>query len=286
MKKSDRRYAAARRWRLAALYLVLGAFAIPFVYPTVWMVFSAFKPNTEIFAYPPTLLPRQWTLDGVEKIFTLTPFALQYWNSLYMAVVITAATILIGALGGYAFARIRFPGANLLFLVMISSLFIPAEVTIVPIFQWVAQLGLMDSHIPLLVIYTLGPGSVVSVFIFRQFFLSLPGELEEAGRLDGLGRGGLFWRVALPLAGPAIGAVAIMKFLGAFNMYFEPLILIRDNAALPISVALTRYDTGFGVILHNTQLGATALSTLPVLIIFFLAQRQFIEGLARAGLKG
>lgn len=269
-----------------ALIVVLAVAAVPFLYPTVWMILATFKPNSEMFAIPPTLFPDQWTLDGVRDIFTLTPFLQQYWNTLYMAVVITAGSILVGALAGYAFARIKFPGASVLFMLMISSLFIPSEVTIIPIFQWVTQLGLMDNHIPLITIFIFGPTSVISVFIFRQLFLSLPLELEEAGRLDGLGRTGLFGRIAMPLAGPAIGAVAIMKFLAAFNMYFEPLILIREESALPISVALTRYTTGYGEPLYNAQLGATALSTLPVVIVFLLAQRQFIEGLSRAGLKG
>lgn len=277
----------SNRWiTTALLYIVLAVFSIPFLYPTVWMVFSAFKSNAEIFAIPPTLFPKNWTLEGVEKIFTLTPFVQQYWNSLYMAIVITLGAILVGALAGYAFARIPFRGAAVAFMVLVSSMLLPAEVTIIPIFRWVTQLGLMDSHIPLMVIYIFGPSTVVCVFIFRQFFLSLPLELEEAGRLDGLGRWGLFWRIAFPLAGPAIGAVAIMKFLAAFNMYFEPLILIRETTQLPVSVALTRFDTGFGEPLYNTQLGATALSTIPILIVFFLAQRQFVEGLSRAGLKG
>ena len=275
--------AVARRIGLYAILLVA---AVPFLYPTLWMVFSSFKPNNEMFAIPPRLLPQQWTLEGMRDVFTLTPFLQQYWNTLYMAVLITVGSIVVGALAGYAFARIKFPGASVVFLLMISSMFIPAEVAIIPIFQWVTKLGLMDNHIPLIVIFTLGPTSVISVFIFRQLFLSLPLELEEAGRLDGLGRMGLFGRIAMPLAGPAIGAVAIMKFLAAFNMYFEPLIFIRDANALPISVALTRYTSGYGEPLYNAQLGATALSTIPVLIVFLLAQRQFIEGLSRAGLKG
>lgn len=281
--RSNTPVAVARRIGLYAILLIA---AVPFLYPTLWMVFSSFKPNNEMFAIPPRLLPQQWTLEGMRDVFTLTPFLQQYWNTLYMAVLITVGSIVVGALAGYAFARIKFPGASVVFLLMISSMFIPAEVAIIPIFQWVTKLGLMDNHIPLIVIFTLGPTSVISVFIFRQLFLSLPLELEEAGRLDGLGRMGLFGRIAMPLAGPAIGAVAIMKFLAAFNMYFEPLIFIRDANALPISVALTRYTSGYGEPLYNAQLGATALSTIPVLIVFLLAQRQFIEGLSRAGLKG
>ncbi|WP_292836729.1 carbohydrate ABC transporter permease [Microbacterium sp.] len=268
------------------LFLLLSVLAVPFVYPTIWMIFAAFKPNSEMFATPPTLLPREWTLEGVERIFTMTPFAVQYYNSLYMAVLITAATVILAAMAGYAFARIRFRGSNLLFLVLISGLMIPAEVTIIPIFQWVSELGLMDNHIPIIVLYTFGPGSVVSVFIFRQYFLSLPVELEDAGRIDGLGRWGLFWRIALPLSGPAIATVSILKFLTAFNMYFEPMILLRSPEVLPVSVGITRFSLGLGEPLYNTQLGAVTLTIIPVLIVFLFAQRQFVEALARSGVKG
>lgn len=269
-----------------ALYGLLVILSVPFVYPTIWMFVSGFKPVDEIFRTPPTLFPQRWTLDGVSKIFTVTPFVRQYLNSLYLAIVITAGSILVGALGGYAFARIRFPFANALFVVLISGIMIPGEVTIIPIFRWVAALGLMDNHLPLIVLQVFGPGCVVSVFIFRQFFLSLPVELEEAARLDGLGRFGIFTRIAFPLAGPAIAAVGIMKFLHAFNMYFEPLILLRTPELFPVGLGLTRYQDGYGEPMYNTQIGATALTVIPILIVFLFAQRQFVEGLARTGIKG
>ncbi|MBL0887577.1 carbohydrate ABC transporter permease [Myceligenerans indicum] len=285
-----RRRATTRRRRglasKVALYGLLLVLSVPFLYPTIWMVFAAFKPVDEIFATPPRLLPTEWTLHGVERIFTVTPFAQQYVNSLYLATVIAIGSIVVGALGGYAFARIRFPGAGKVFLVLMTGMMIPGEVTIIPIFRWVAQLGLMDSHVPLIVVPIFGPGCIVSVFIFRQFFLSLPDELEEAGRLDGLGRFGLFTRIAFPLSGPAVAAVAIMKFLYAFNMYFEPLVFLRSPELFPVGLGLTQYQDNYGEPLYNTQIGATALTVIPVLIVFLFAQRQFVEGLTRSGLKG
>ena len=270
----------------ATLYLLLGVLSIPFVYPTVWMVLAAFKPAHEIFATPPTLLPKDWTLDGVSKIFTVTPFARQYVNSLYIAVLVTVVSIVVCALAGYAFARIRFPFRNGLFLVLVSALMIPGEVTIIPIFRWVSQLGWMDTHWPLIIVPIFGPQCVVGVFIFRQFFLSLPVELEEAARLDGLGRLGIFARIAFPLAGPATAAVAIMKFLNSFNMYFEPLIFLRSEERFTVGLGLTQYQDGYGEPMYATQIGATALTVVPVLIVFLFAQRQFVEGLARTGVKG
>lgn len=278
----------ARRGLLTrvVLYALLVVMSVPFVYPLLWMVLSAFKPANEIFANPPTLLPRVWTLDGVERIFAVAPFAQQYANSLYIATVVTAGSVVVGALAGYAFARIRFPFAGKIFIVLMAGMFIPSEVAIIPVFRWVADLGLMNTHWPLIVLPIFGPSAIVSVFIFRQFFLSLPGELEEAGRLDGLGRLGLFVRIAMPLAGPAISAVAIMKFLASFNMYFEPLIFLRSEELFTVGLGLTRFQDGHGEPLYNTQLGATALTVIPVLVVFLFAQRQFVEGLARTGLKG
>ena len=267
------------------LYGLLSIFSLPFVYPTVWMIFSAFKPTNEISRIPPRLLPENWTLRGVERIFTFQPFAQQYLNSLYIAIIVTIGTIIICSLAGYAFARIRFPGANKVFLLFVSGMFIPGEVTIIPIFRWVGDLGLMNTHWPLILLPIFG-GNIFGVFIFRQFYLSLPVELEEAGRLDGLGRIGIFARIAFPLGGPAVGAVAIMTFLGAFNNYFGPLIFLRSEHLFTVAIGLTRYSDAYGEPLQNTQLGATALTVIPVLIVFLFAQRQFVEGLSRAGLKG
>jgi multiple sugar transport system permease protein len=275
-----------RRWLpKAVLYVLLALFSVPFIYPTIWMIFSAFKPTDEIFRLPPTLLPDRWTLEGVERIFTFQPFAQQYLNSLYIAVVVTVFTVLVCSLAGYAFARIHFPGRNLLFIIFISGMFVPGEVTIIPIFRWVGELGLMNTHWPLILLPIFG-GNIFGVFIFRQFFLSLPVELEEAGRLDGLGRLGIFARIAFPLAGPASGAVAIMTFLAAFNNYFAPLIFLRSENLFTVALGLTRYSDAYGESLQNTQLGATALTVIPILIVFLFAQRQFVEGLSRAGLKG
>ncbi|UFU03259.1 carbohydrate ABC transporter permease [Ruania suaedae] len=268
------------------LYSLLTILSIPFLYPMVWMIFAAFKPASEFFALPPRILPQEWTLEGVSRIFTVTPFAQQYLNSLYLAAVITIGSIAVGALAGYGFARIRFPFAGKLFLVLMSGMMIPGEVTIIPVFRWVTELGLMNTHVPLIVLPIFGPATVIGVFIFRQYFLSLPAELEEAARLDGLGRLGIFARIAFPLAGPAVAAVAIMKFLAAFNMYFEPLIFLRSEELFPVGLGLTRYQDGYGEPLYNTQIGATALTVIPVLIVFLFAQRQFVEGLSRTGLKG
>lgn len=274
------------RMNTIVLYVILVVASIPFIYPTVWMILSAFKPTSEIFSQPPMLWPTNWTLDGFAKIFTAQPFLQQYGNSLYIAVIVTAGSLVISGLAGYAFARMRFPMRNTLFMVLLASMMVPSEVTIIPIFTAVNAMGLTDTHWPLIIMPLLGPSSVVSVFIFRQYFLSLPGELEEAARLDGLGRVGIFMRIAFPLARPAIAAVTILTFLRSFNMYFEPLIFLTTPAKFTVALGITRYQDAYGEPLWTTQLGAASLTVIPILVVFLLAQKQFIEGIAGTGLKG
>ncbi|MGO4128183.1 carbohydrate ABC transporter permease [Inquilinus sp. YAF38] len=269
-----------------AVYGLMCVLAIPFVFPTWWMVTSSFKPVQEIFAFPPALLPRRLDLDAYRQVFELQPFALQYWNSLYIAAVVTLGTMAVASLGGYAFARIRFPGQNLVFMVVLLALLVPSEVTIVPLFRFFLGLGLVNTHWPLILVPILGAPCVLATFIMRQFFITLPPELEEAGRIDGLGRFGLFWRIALPLARPALGAVAIFTFLHSWNLYLEPIVFLSSTEKFTLPQALTQYVDAYGGPMWNVQLAAVTLTALPVLIVFVIAQRQFIEGLAHTGLKG
>jgi len=286
--RSDVSQAARRRSTVTTvtLYVLLVVVSLPFLYPTLWMFFSSFKPANEIFMQPPALLPREWTLDGLEQVFTAQPFLQQYWNSIYIAVIVTVASILLSAMAGYAFARIRFPLRNAAFTLMLAAMMVPTEVTIIPIFTAANALGLNDTHWPLILLPTLGPTSVVSVFIFRQHFLSLPTEYEEAARLDGVGRVGMFLRIAMPLAKPAIAAVGIMAFLRSFNMYFEALIFLHTPEKFTLGLAITRYQDVYGEPMWTTQLGAASLTVVPILIVFLIAQRQFVQGMTQAGLKG
>jgi multiple sugar transport system permease protein len=268
------------------VYGLLLLFCVPFVFPTWWMATSSLKPVNEIFAFPPTLWPRSANLDAYRRVFELQPFERQYVNSLYIALLVTVGTLVVSSLAGYAFARIRFRGSGVVFMVVLAGLLVPNEVTIVPLFRMFDSLGLIDTHWPLIVVPILGAPSVLATFIMRQFFISLPNELEEAGRVDGLGRFGLFWQIALPLAKPAIGAVSIFTFLHSWNLYLEPIVFLSSKEKFTLPQALTQYVDAYGGAMWNVQLAAATMSALPVLIVFILAQRQFIEGLAHTGLKG
>ena len=269
-----------------ALYGLLCVLLIPFVFPTWWMVTSSIKPISDIFAFPPRFFPQNQDWTTYSRVFELQPFVRQYWNSAYIAAVVTIGTMIVSSMAGYAFARIRFPGANVIFMIVLLGLLIPSEVTIVPLFQMFLKAGMVNTHWPLILVPIFGAPSVFATFVMRQFFVTLPGELEEAARVDGLGRFKIFRKIALPLAKPALASVAIFTFLHSWNLFLEPIVFLSSAEMFTLPQALTQYTDAYGGPMWNIQLAAATLTALPVLIVFVIAQKQFVEGLAHTGLKG
>lgn len=276
----------SRRFRLVPSYVALLALAAPFIYPFIWMASGALKTNNEMFAFPPALIPVNPQWQNFADAFTYQPFARQYVNSLYIAALVTIGVALVSSLSGYAFARIRFPGSNIIFLLLLSALMLPTEVSIIPNFALASALGVTNTHIPLIVIPIFGAGSVFGTFMMRQFFLNLPRDIEESGMLDGLNRFGIFTRIALPLAQPALGALAILTFLASWNAYLEPLIYLNDLAMFTLPLALNNFNDSYGLPIWNLQLAATTMSVLPVLILYVVAQRHIINSFMFSGTKG
>lgn len=267
-------------------YIALTLLAIPFVFPVYWMIVTALKPIGEVFANPPSFWPGLDHVDNFLVPFRTGPFAQQFFNSLYIATLTTIGVLAVASLAGYAFARIQFPGRNVLFVVLLSALLVPAEVTIIPLFRLMDTLGWIDTHLPLIVVPVFSGTSILGVFLMRQFFLALPGELEQAGRIDGLGRWGIFWRIALPLAKGPLAALAILAFLGSWNEFLEPLVFLRTRELWTLPLALNSFtDAATGIPIWNIQMAATALSVLPVLLVFLFAQKQFVQGIAGTGIK-
>ncbi len=275
-----------RNQSVLLMYLVLIVCCIPFIYPFWWMITSSFKPFEEIFAYPPTFLPEKWVVENYTHVFELQPFAQQFWNSLYIASAVTVLVMFFSSLAGYAFARIKFRGNGLIFILILSAIMMPSEVTIIPLFQFIQQLGLDNNHLPLIVLPTFGSAGIVATFMMRQYFLGLPKEIEEAALIDGLTRWGIYYRMALPLARPALTAVAILTFLHSWNLFLEPLVLISDENLFTLPLALRGYTDPYGQPLWGEQLAATTLSVIPVLIIYVFAQQHVVESFAFSGTKG
>ncbi|QPB23448.1 carbohydrate ABC transporter permease [Rhizobium sp. 007] len=268
------------------LYGLMCVLLIPFVFPTWWMVTSSVKPISDIFAFPPQLVPARYDWTTYRKVFELQPFVQQYWNSAYIAAVVTVGTMIVSSMAGYAFARIKFPFANTIFMIVLLGLLIPSEVTIVPLFQMFLKAGMVNTHWPLVLVPIFGAPSVFATFVMRQFFVTLPAELEEAARVDGLGRFKIFRKIALPLAKPALASVAIFTFLHSWNLFLEPIVFLSSAEKFTLPQALTQYTDAYGGPMWNIQLAAATLTALPVLIVFIIAQKQFVEGLAHTGLKG
>lgn len=263
----------------------LAVLAIPFVFPFLWMVSSGLKEPTEIFGQP-SLVPETIRWNNLVEVFNYQPFARQYFNSLYIALAVTVLTLLFSSLAGYALARIRFAGSALLALFLVSALMVPEEVTIIPNFFLMRWAGLMDTHWPLILLPVFGPQGIMATFLMRQYFLALPRELEEAGKMDGLSRLGVWWRIALPMSRPALAAVAIITFLNSWNLFLEPLIFVSTLEKFTLPLALSNFTDPYGTPLWHLQLAATSLAVVPILIVYLIAQRQIIESFALSGVKG
>jgi multiple sugar transport system permease protein len=283
-RRVRRRRTAVGRWVIRG---VLAVGALPLLLPLVWMVSTSLKREFDVFEYPPRLFPSTFEWHNYVDLFTRSQFGRQYASSVYIAILTVVGTIVVASLAGYALARLRFPGRPLVLPVLLMALLLPIEVIIVPLYVLTSQLGWVGTQIPLVVEPVLGAPAVVGTFLMRQFFLSLPRELEDAGQLDGLSRFGVFRHIALPLARPALATLAVLTFLASWNAFLEPLVFTASDPTLvTIPVGLAMFTDQFGQPTFNLQMAATTLSILPVVVVFLLAQRHIVEGIARSGLKG
>lgn len=267
-------------------YLALTGASIPFVFPFIWMVSGSLKNQNEITSFPPSIIPKEMAWNNYIEIFSYQPFAQQYFNSLYIAMLVTLLILILSSLAGFAFARMKFRGRNVVFLFLLLGLMMPEEVTIIPNFFLMKSLGMMNTHLPLILLPVFGSQGIIATFLMRQFFVSLPRELEEAARLDGLGWFGMYWRIALPLSRPALAAVAIISFLHSWNLLLEPLVFLSDQEKFTVPLALTNFSDAYGLPLWHLQLAATSLSVIPVLLVYIIAQRHIVESFAMSGVKG
>lgn len=264
-------------------FVILGIAAVAIVAPFLWIFRGAISPNdAELYLLPPTLFPAEPTLDNFGKVTSQVPYFQFILNSVIVAGSITLAQLITCSTAGYAFARLNFPGKGFAFALVIGSLMIPIQVTIVPLFLVMSKIGLTNTLWALIL-----PGvfSAFGIFLLRQHFLSLPKELEEAAKLDGAGQARTFFQVMLPLSGPALATLGILTFTYWWNDLLLPLVMIRDteNQTLPVGLVLLagRFSTGS---LGTIAAGIT-LAIIPVLIVFIIAQRYIVQSIASSGLK-
>ncbi|MCK9348491.1 MAG: carbohydrate ABC transporter permease [Sphaerochaeta sp.] len=274
-----------RKYLKQAPYALLVALlTLLFVYPFWWMVVNSLNSSAEIFGVP-RLLPTSWAFSNYLDIFTVQPFARHYLNTLAVAFVGTAGNVLLAALAGYAFARMRFPLRNAAFLLLLTALMMPIEVTIIPLFFQMRGWGALDTLVPLMLLPIFGSQGAFSTFMLRQFYVTVPNELEEAARIDGLNPLGIFLKIMLPVAVPVLSSVAILAFIAVWNTYLEPLVFISslENFTLPLS--LTNFNDTYGLPQWHLQLAATTLSILPIMVVYLLFQQKVTDAMVNTGLK-
>jgi multiple sugar transport system permease protein len=266
----------------AALYAVLLALAVLTVFPLLWLALSAFKPVDVMFRYPPVLLPPRWRVENFVEVFHASPFGRYLLNSLIVATAVTAVAIVFHAMAGYALARLRFPGRQALFLGVVSTLFVPLYAITIPLFLLVKALGWVDTYWGLIVPSIF---NAFGIFLYRQFFLSLPRELEDAARIDGCSRAGVFFRIALPLARPATATLAVFSFLYNWDNFFWPLIVTSSTEMRVIQVGVAAFYDVYNP-RWNLMLAGATIAVVPSFVLFFLLQRHLVQGIQTTGLKG
>ncbi|MFC7489883.1 MULTISPECIES: carbohydrate ABC transporter permease [unclassified Knoellia] len=264
------------------LYLVLSLVLLVVVAPFVWMVLGSFKTQGELLQRPPTWLPEAATFDNYTQLFSRLNFSQYFLNSTVVAVAVTAGNLLFCSMLGYALAMLDFRGKRALFLVVMATLMIPGVVTFVPLFVLVANIGLINSLPGLILPFLVAP---FGVFLMRQFFLGLPRDLLDAGRVDGASELRIFSRIFLPLSGPALATLGILTFLGSWNNFLWPLVVAQQEDKYTLPVALALYSTGQNSTQYGLLLAGATIVVIPVLLVFLVFQRRFIEGIATTGIK-
>ncbi|HEX4841241.1 MAG TPA: carbohydrate ABC transporter permease [bacterium] len=273
----------SRRAGQIATYAMVVALAAVFALPFVWMLTTAVKPHDEIFTYPPRWIPSVWKVGNFAAAWTKAPFARFFFNSVVVTASVVGIQLMTASLAAYAFARLRFPGKSVLFLAYLSIIMVPSQVTLIPNFITLKNLGLLNTYGALILPFA---ATGFGTFLIRQYFLSIPTELFDAATMDGANHLYTLWHVCLPLARPALATFALLTTMWHWNDFFWPLIVTN-------SVNMRTMPLGLVVFTHSEQgtswdllMAAGIFTALPVVVLFLAAQRYFVQGIARVGIKG
>ncbi|MCL4862423.1 MAG: carbohydrate ABC transporter permease [Caldilineaceae bacterium] len=266
------------------LHILLSVGAVAMVLPFVWMVSTSFKELAQVFVYPPEWIPDPFVWENYPKAMTAVPFGRWFLNSLVIAVLVTVGQLLTCSLAGFTFARMRFPGRNVLFLIYLGTMMIPHHVTIIPIFVMMNALGLVNTFWPLIIP---GLASAWGTFLFRQFFLTLPQELEDAAKIDGSSFFRIYTQIFMPLAKPVLATLGVFTFMGSWNDFLGPLIFLQSKDLKTLTIGLLQFRADFqGMGNWPVMMAGVVISVLPVLIAFVIGQKYFVRGIALTGIKG
>jgi multiple sugar transport system permease protein len=262
--------------------------ALMFMFPFVWTVSSSLKTSRETMVYPPTLLPAVAHFENYLTAWTSIEFGTFFWNSTQVAVLSVVGQTVSALIVAYGFARFRFRGREAVFALCLSTMILPPEVTVIPLFIVFKSMGWLNTLKPLWVPAFFG-GGAFSIFLLRQFIMSIPFELDEAALIDGAGRIRILWSIILPNSGPAMAAVAVLGFIGSWNAFFGPLIFLqkKETFTIPLGLyALKTYAGDPGEPKDHLLMAGAVIATLPIVILFFAAQKYFVQGIVTTGIKG
>lgn len=262
---------------------LLWASGILVSFPFIWSIRSSVMTAKEILKFPPIWIPSTFTLENYQNVLSYQPFGRYIFNSLFVACSVTLLQLLIAAMGGYAFARLRFPGRDKVFLLYLATMIIPPQVTLVPQYVLISRLGWIDSYAALIIPSVF---SAFLTFLFRQFFLSIPRDLEDSARIDGAGYTRIFLTVILPLSGPIIATGGLLAFMSSWTSFLWPLIVLRTRELRTVPIGLAALRDEMGTTDYAQIMAGSVLAILPMFILFVFLQRYIIQGIASSGLKG
>ena len=266
-------------WILTAVLVVFGAIMLA---PLAWLISESFTQEKSAFYLPPSWIPRDFSTENFVAMADLIPFGRMFLNSVIVSVTATTGALTVSVMAAYAFSRLRFRGRDRLFALMLAALMVPMQMTVIPVFFLMRNLGLVDTLGSLILPALI---NVFAIFFFRQYFNSIPRELDEAATLDGAGHGWILFRMLVPLSGPAIAAMTILTFEATWNNYFGPLIFIRSEERMTLPLGLVTLQAGQGGSSVVVFAAITAV-VVPALVVFLLFQRAFIASVATAGVRG
>lgn len=271
-------------WRifLAVLaYAVLTAAAVAVLVPLAWALVSSFKTSGEIFTFPPALIPAHPAAENYRRLINEAHFGRYFINSIFVASASTTLSLLFCSMGGYALAKFKFPGRQPLFAVMLGSMMVPFHVLMVPLFELMFHIGWIDTYWAIVVPFS---ASAFGIYLMRQYVLTVPDSLIDSARIDGAGEWRIYWEIILPVVKPALGALTIFVFLGEWNNFLWPLIVLRDESKYTLTVGLASllgsYQQQYGIVLAGS-----ILAMVPVVLLFLFLQREFVSGLTLGAVK-
>ncbi|MBI1925826.1 carbohydrate ABC transporter permease [Candidatus Poribacteria bacterium] len=272
-----------RRVKSFFAYLLLAAGAVFALLPFFWMVSTSLKTPDQVFVYPPQWIPNPLTLDNYRQVWQLLPFGLFLANTILITGAVTIGSVLSCSLAGYAFARLEWPGRERIFLLYLGTMMIPGAVTMIPVFSIIRAFHWIDTYWALIVPGLFG--SAFGTFLLRQFFMTIPKELEEAALIDGCNHFQIYWRIVLPLSKPALATLAVFDFIAMWNSFLWPLIVVNSTRMRTLTIGLS-YLQGLYTTDYNLMMAGSVISLIPLLIVFFALQRYFVQGIALTGMKG